>query len=287
MNEFYLLICIIIITLIALIFFRKKEKKTLGKSPIKATNPYGILLDNLLKQKKGKELTSEQRSIIESNIGLYHWLPKDLIAPWEERIICFLEEFPITFMKREMPTKEMEILVAAEACLLIVNRPLSDYRHLKAIHLWEDEINGNKNARGSATRFEISLSWNYLKQSIKKARDGHNLTLHEFAHLIDFADDGIAQSIPVSRNSKDFKQWQELVNKEHKKLMQAYEGGKNYSIRAYGGYESIKGDKPELFSCGTSAFFERGSRLKRECPAIYNALQEFYGIDPANWRKAE
>ncbi|WP_407677074.1 zinc-dependent peptidase [Candidatus Seribacter sulfatis] len=287
MNEFYLLICIIIITLIALIFFRKKEKKTLGKSPIKATNPYGILLDNLLKQKKGKELTSEQRSIIESNIGLYHWLPKDLIAPWEERIICFLEEFPITFMKREMPTKEMEILVAAEACLLIVNRPLSDYRHLKAIHLWEDEINGNKNARGSATRFEISLSWNYLKQSIKKARDGHNLTLHEFAHLIDFADDGIAQSIPVSRNSKDFKQWQELVNNEHKKLMQAYEGGKNYSIRAYGGYESIKGDKPELFSCGTSAFFERGSRLKRECPAIYNALQEFYGIDPANWRKAE
>jgi len=287
MNEFYLLICIIIITLIALIFFRKKEKKTLGKSPIKATNPYGILLDNLLKQKKGKELTSEQRSIIESNIGLYHWLPKDLIAPWEERIICFLEEFPITFMKREMPTKEMEILVAAEACLLIVNRPLSDYRHLKAIHLWEDEINGNENARGSATRFEISLSWNYLKQSIKKARDGHNLTLHEFAHLIDFADDGIAQSIPVSRNSKDFKQWQELVNKEHKKLMQAYEGGKNYSIRAYGGYESIKGDKPELFSCGTSAFFERGSRLKRECPAIYNALQEFYGIDPANWRKAD
>ena len=287
MNEFHLLICIIIIILIALIFFRKKEKKTLGKSPIKATNPYGILLDNLLKQKKGKELTSEQRSIIESNIGLYHWLPKDLIAPWEERIICFLEEFPITFMKREMPTKEMETLVAAEACLLIVNRPLSDYRHLKAIHLWEDEINGNENARGSATRFEISLSWNYLKQYIKKARDGHNLTLHEFAHLIDFADDGIAQSIPVSRNSKDFKQWQELVNNEHKKLMQAYEGGKNYSIRAYGGYESIKGDKPELFSCGTSAFFERGSRLKRECPAIYNALQEFYGIDPANWRKAE
>jgi MtfA peptidase len=285
MNEFNSLICIVVIATLILILFRKKEKKTLGKPLIKPTNPNGILLDNLLKQKKGQELTSEQKFIIKSNIGLYHWLPKHLIAPWEERIICFLEEFPITFMKKEMPTEEMEILVAAEACLLIVNRPLSDYRHLKAIHLWEDEINGNKNARGNATRFEINLSWNYLKQSIKKARDGHNLTLHEFAHLIDFADDGIAQSIPVSRNSKDFKQWQELVNDEHKKLMKAYEGGKNYSIRAYGGYESIKGDKPELFSCGTSAFFERGSRLKRECPAVYNALQKFYGIDPANWRK--
>ena len=287
MNEFDLLICIIVIALIALIFFRKKEQKILGSSLNKPTNPNGILLDNSLKQKKGQELTSEQRSIIETNIGLYHWLPKYLIAPWEERIICFLDEFPITFMKKEMPTEEMRILVAAEACLLIVNRPLSDYRHLKAIHLWEDEINGNKNARGNATRFEINLSWNYLKQSIKKARDGHNLTLHEFAHLIDFADDGIAQSIPVSRNSKDFKQWQELVNDEHKKLMKAYEGGKNYSIRAYGGYESIKGDKPELFSCGTSAFFERGSRLKRECPKVYLAMKEFYGIDPADWRQAK
>ena len=287
MNEFDLLICIIVIAVIALIFFREKEQKILGSSLNKPSNPNGVLLDNSLKQKKGQELTSEQRSIIETNIGLYHWLPKHLIAPWEERIICFLEEFPITFMKKEMPTEEMRILVAAEACLLIVNRPLSDYRHLKAIHLWEDEIKGNKNARGNATRFEINLSWKYLKQSIKKARDGHNLTLHEFAHLIDFADDGIAQSIPVSRNSKDFKQWQELVNDEHQKLMKAYEGGKNYSIRAYGGYESIKGDKPELFSCGTSAFFERGSRLKRECPKVYLAMKEFYGIDPADWRQAK
>ncbi len=183
-----------------------------------------------------------------------------------------------------MPTEEMRILVAAEARLLIVNRPLSDYRHLRAVHLWEDEIKGNPNARGSATRFEVNLSWNYLKQSIKKARDGHNLILHEFAHLIDFADDGIAQSIPVSRISKDFKPWQIIVDHEHNKLIRAYESGKNYSIRAYGGYESIKGDKPEIFSCGTSAFFERGTRLKRESPEIYNRFKEFYGIDPASWR---
>ena len=76
-----------------------------------------------------------------------------------------------------------------------------------------------------------------------------------------------------------------LVDQEHSKLMKAYESGKNYSIRAYGGYESIKGDKPEMFSCATSAFFERGSRLKRECPEIYKILKKFYGIDPANWRK--
>ena len=93
----------------------------------------------------------------------------------------------------------MKTIVAAEACLLIVKRNLSDYRHLKVIHLWEDEIKDNKNVRGSASRNEINLSWKFLKKSVRNARDGHNLILHEFAHLIDFADDGIAQSIPVSR----------------------------------------------------------------------------------------
>ena len=284
MNEIELIICITITALVA--FFVFKKKKNLVETSVKLTNPNGVLLDNLLKQKKNQKLTPDQRSILANNIGLYHWLPKDLFAPWEERILCFLDEFPITYMQKEIPTEEMRILVAAEACLLIVNRPISDYRHLRAVHLWENEIKGNTNARGSATRFEVNLSWNYIKQSIKKARDGHNLTLHEFAHLIDFADDGVAQSIPVSRRSKDFKEWQKIVDQEHAKLMKAYESGKNYSIRAYGGYESIKGDKPEIFSCGTSAFFERGSRLKRESPKIYDAFKQFYGIDPATWRKS-
>ena len=249
------------------------------------TNERGILLDKLLERKKGMRLGFKQRRLIAQNIGLYPWLPADLLEAWEERILVFLDQFPVTFAKTKKATDEMRLLVAAEACLLIVRRPLSDYRHLQVIHLWKDDIEGNENARGTATRWEVNLSWSYLKKTIRNARDGHNLTLHEFAHLIDFADDGVAQSIPVSEGSKDHEEWKTLVEQEHSKLMKAYESGKNYSIRAYGGYESIKGDKPELFSCATSAFFERGSRLKRECPKIYEALKKFYGVDPANWRK--
>ena len=286
MNNMELVICGVIgLVILYLGTFRKERKKCTKRSPIKLTTQRGLSLDKLLNQKKGSTLDFNQRKIISTNIGLYHWIPESLIAPWEERILSFLEEFPITYMKKEQATEEMELVVAAEACLLIVNRPLSDFRHLKVVHLWKDEIKENKNIRGSATRHEVNLSWNYLKQTIKKARDGHNLTLHEFAHLIDFADDGIAQSIPVSRSSKDFKDWQMVVDQEHEKLMHAYESGKNYSIRAYGGYESIKGDKPEIFSCGTSAFFERGARLKRESPEIYERFEEFYGLDPASWRK--
>ena len=270
-----------------LVVWMIEKNKSGGSRRLSArmTNERGIVLDKLLERKKGMRLGFKQRRLIAQNIGLYPWLPADLMEPWEERILVFLDQFPVTYAKTQETTDEMRLLVAAEACLLIVRRPVSDYRHLQVIHLWKDEIEGNENARGTATRWEVNLSWSYLKKTIRKARDGHNLTLHEFAHLIDFADDGIAQSIPVSEGSKDHDEWKNLVDQEHSKLMKAYESGKNYSIRAYGGYESIKGDKPEMISCATSAFFERGSRLKRECPEIYKILKKFYGIDPANWRK--
>ena len=276
--------CIIFVVSLLFFFLNSKQKRT--KLPkLRITNSRGESIDKLLLEKKGQRLSSSQRAILTNNLGIYYWLPEEINQPWEERILSFLESFPIIYMKKNIATEEMKTIVAAEACLLIVKRNLSDYRHLKVIHLWEDEIKDNKNVRGSASRNEINLSWKFLKKSVRNARDGHNLILHEFAHLIDFADDRIAQSIPVSRFSGEFKKWKRLVDEEHKKLMNAYNSGKNYSIRAYGGYESINGNKPEIFSCGTSAFFERGARLKRESPEIYKAFKEFYKLDPATWKK--
>jgi len=269
------------------IFWRVESNKKSGRSNSthKLSNNRGKELDRSLEKNRGKKISFKQRQIIRSNIGLYGWVPNGLISPWEERIITFLESFPITFERKDEATEEMKILVAAEAALLIVKRPMSDYRHLRVVHLWKDQIDGQGNALGTANRHEVNLSWQYLKMHIRKARDGHNLTLHEFAHLIDFADDGVAQSIPVAHGTSCFNEWKQVVDVEHERLMKAYESGKNYSIRAYGGYECIKGNKPELFSCGTSAFFERGARLKRESPEIYDLFKKFYGIDPASWRR--
>jgi len=81
MNEIELIICITITALVAFFVLKKKEKKNFDRSSVKLTNPNGVLLDNLLKQKKDQKLTPDQRSVIANNIGLYHWLPEDLFAP--------------------------------------------------------------------------------------------------------------------------------------------------------------------------------------------------------------
>ena len=270
----------------ALIFLVERAKASASaRLVVRINNERGLLLDSELEKRQGERLTERQRKIISSSIGLYHWVPEELHEAWEERILTFVDSFSFFSMDGKRVTDERKLLVAAEACLLIVKRRLSDYRHLKRINLWKNKIGGTDHAGGTATKEEVNLSWRYLMRNIENPRDGQNLILHEFAHVIDFADDGIAQSIPVSPHSSDYDDWKRLVDEEHAQLMAVYESGKNYAIRAYGGYESMQGDKPEIFSCATSAFFERCSRLRRETPRIHSMLKKFYGVDPANWRK--
>ena len=49
---------------------------------------------------------------------------RSLLEAWEERILVFLDQFPVTFAKTKKATDEMCLLVRPEACLLIVRRPL-------------------------------------------------------------------------------------------------------------------------------------------------------------------
>ena len=263
-----------------------KMIKSSSSTPRKKLNDgRGQQLDERLKEMEGERLSAGQRKIIADNVGLYHWLPEKLINPWEERILVFLENFHFTDMAHGPVTEEMRLLVASEACLLIVRRPLSDYRHLQRIHLWKDVIEGAEGAAGTATRHDVNLSWKNLMDTISCARGGYNLTLHEFAHVIDFADDGIAQSIPVGRDSANYDEWEKLVDEEHAKLVDTYDSNSSYPIRAYATLVARDGTRPEFFSCATSAFFERGSRVKRQCPNVYELFKKFYGVDPASWRK--
>jgi len=69
----------------------------------------------------------------------------------------------------------------------------------------------------------------------------------------------------------------------HKKLVSAHASGMAFPVSYYAGLQCDKGLTPEIFSCGTSAFFERSESLKKECPEFYEALSGFYGMDPASW----
>ena len=265
-------------------------------------------LNERLRQKADWKLDHLRRKEL-LKLGHYFVLPNELKQPLDQRIMVFLESFKFTDCDVGGITDEMRLLIAAQACLLIVNRPMCDYRQLREIKLWKTRIKGSPGAAGTASQRTVNLVWKYVKKELEPqfrrgaggrtrlkalngSQDGFNVTLHEFAHVLDFVDDGVAQNIPMAKNAKDYKEWKAMLDEAYPKLEKAYKqyresafslGSKpeisDYAFKIYPG-----GRQSEFFTCATEAFFERGYHLSREWPKVYNLLKDFYRIDPASWQ---
>lgn len=116
---------------------------------------------------------------------------------------------------------EVRMCVAAEACLLILNRSYSDYRWLRDVEIWKDL----GSSAGLASRGEVLLKWDAVQRGLIDGTDGDSVTLHEFAHVLDTADDDKAQCIPVPKNSPEYKRWEEMLDRGYEQVRQAYESG--------------------------------------------------------------
>ena len=123
-------------------------------------------IQDIEEKHKGKALNERQRHLLSSKLGLWPWVPNEIKEIWEEKILCFLELFSFLKTKDEFPTDEIKLLVAAEACLLICKRDFSDYRFLRSIHVWEDQIPRQPGAHGMASMREVHLSWKYLQKTM-------------------------------------------------------------------------------------------------------------------------
>ena len=41
----------------------------------------------------------------------------------------------------------------------------------------------------------------------------------------------------------------------------------------------------EFFAVASEVFFENGKRMKDRLPKLYAQLEQYYGVDPAGWKK--
>ena len=229
----------------------------------------------------GQRLSEPRRQHLLEKVPNYKCVPAELKPRLEELMHIFLDQ--VKFVPKGIEiTEEMRDCVAAEACLLIINRSWYDYRHLKTVELWDDLVRGS--VSGDATGARVRMHWKSVERSLASNKDTKSLSIHEFAHVLDLADDGHAQSIPVPANTKEAKAWETLLDNEFSDLVEAHESNHSHVIEKYGTTVKKEGRRPEFFTCATEAFFERSQRLQKECPDLYLALKEFYKIDPAGWR---
>ena len=236
--------------------------------------------------------------------ALYRRIPNELKDNLHQLINVFLSkvEFRHGVVEAGQFGEDNMVLVAGEACVLITGRDYHDFRKLELVELRVNPIREqtslitkDKIYLGQASPCTVWLHWESAKDESAQGNSGLNLILHEFAHVMDFADDGRAQGLLGEAGSQEARNWEELLEEEFPKLVEAHTRGADYVIPPYAmttgltniTLRGLEKSRPEFFTCATEVFFERPARLQRECPKVYEALKAFYNLDPVQWGNEE
>jgi len=236
-------------------------------------------------------LSPEHITILENNVPLYTRLPEDLRQILQGCINYFLDEKVFVGRNGLEITDEIRLVVAANACMLIVNNRKRYFSGFETILIYPDtyvakevsydgmvEVHEDVARAGESWyRGPIVLSLTDVVHGSGNEQDGHNVVLHEFAHKLD-EENGVMDGLPVLRESAHYKEWAEVLTREYDEFLDRVDRGKNKVIDEYGAVSAS-----EFFAVATESFFEKSEHMRKRLPELYKQLQTFYGLDPAEW----
>lgn len=186
-------------------------------------------------------------------------------------------------------TEEIQVTIAAQACMLLLGRETKVYPKLKTILVYPHTYQGGQKGlfggdNGDSARLGESwdcgvvvLSWDSVKGGARNFEDGHNVTFHEFAHQLD-QEDGAADGAPILAERSAYATWAHVFNHEYNALVDLTRRGRKDTIDRYGATNPA-----EFFAVATETFFEKPRQLKRSHPELYEELQYYYKVDPVDW----
>jgi hypothetical protein len=227
---------------------------------------------------------SPWREVLEEYVDFYEDLerPEDR-ARFERDVRYFVEEHTITGPEGAPVDDEVKVLVGASAAILSFGKPEYVWGRVRDVIIYPDaydedyaissagEILGQVGSQGP-----IILSARALKQGFRAEHDGHNVGLHELAHVLDFGN-GDADGVPTLMPWSAVRGWLHLVHDEVKKIE-----ARDSVLRSYGAT-----NEAEFFAVATEAFFERPTQLRDKHPELYAMLRDTYGQDPAGPRRTD
>lgn len=167
-------------------------------------------------------------------------------------------------------------MIGAGAAMLRHGRPDWEWPRVRDIVVHPTQWNhdgeaGDHHAIAGQVHMQgpMLLSRKQIRYGFRKT-DGENVVLHELAHVLDMAD-GAADGSPDRFAWTAMPGWEALV-RSRMKAVRRREGG---PLRAYAGTDSA-----ELFAVAVEVFFEQPARLRKQDPALYEALATLFNLDP-------
>jgi Mlc titration factor MtfA (ptsG expression regulator) len=186
-------------------------------------------------------------------------------------------------------TEDMQVVIAAHACLLVLEHEGDPYPGLDSILIYpgtfrprrfswtpSSEAEEEDPALGESWKHGVViLAWDSALAGAADPADGQNVVLHEFAHQLDTAS-GSADGTPRLPDATALASWSAMLESDFDRLGREVEAGTQGVLDHYGATNPA-----EFFAVATEAFFERPVELQRERPALYDALRGYYRQDPA------
>ena len=230
--------------------------------------------------------------ILKRRVPLVRALPADLQLQLKQHIQVLVAEKAFIGCDGLTVTDEMRVTIAAQACLLILNRPRDYYPKLRQILVYPgsfvvdrahtDGIGVAHHARQvlsgeSWSEGQVVLSWHDTLAGAAIPDDGQNVVIHEFAHQLD-QETGEANGAPALARRAHYKRWSQVLGAEFRLLQRRTALGVDTLFSEYGAT-----DPAEFFAVISEVFFEQPQRMADEHPALYRELVLLYRLDPLSW----
>jgi len=186
-------------------------------------------------------------------------------------------------------TREMKVIIAYYASLLVLNLPRYDsYSTLKQIIIYPHTIITKELQsyggiytqerfllEGMSADDTVIISWHDAKKQAYQLHH-NNLLIHEFAHEVDFMQGGANGVPPLQEGS--YSAFVEVLSKNYRRLCKKANTNRYWKkYKLLGAYAAT--NEAEFFAVATERFFEAPKVLKSKFPDLYAQLEKFYGID--------
>ena len=229
------------------------------------------------------------RRILRQRVPALARLPADLQRRLKQHLQVFLAEKPFIGCAGQAITDEVRVVIAAQACLLLLGQARPDYyprlrqvlvypgafavqavQHLAGgvVHAQRQALAGQSWAHG-----QVVLGWAEVLAGAAAPADGRNVVVHEFAHQID-QDKGLADGRPWRPKAGQRQRWAAVMGDALARL----QATPSALISDYGAT-----DAAEFFAVVSELFFEQPQALVAEAPAVYRELALLYQLNPLAW----
>jgi Mlc titration factor MtfA (ptsG expression regulator) len=183
----------------------------------------------------------------------------------------------------------MRVVIAAQACLLVLNLGLDWYDGWHEVIVYPDTfvvehqerdvagvVHATRRALGGESwgRGPLILSWADAQPGAHPHGAGSNVVLHEFAHKLDMLT-GAANGMPPLHRDMLREAWTQALSQAYANFYQEVERHHHTRIDPYAAESPA-----EFFAVLSEVFFEAPQRLYQLYPAVYVQLSLFYRQDP-------